>query len=741
MRPVVLSFVLALGACDCGSDPEVRECEIASDCPLGQICVDNTCESQPDAPDFDAAIDAPGDDAGCTSMIFCGSPPVCCDTGTECVDGACLPACPSGVRCGADSATCCGDSQVCVGDACVDPGDECVDSFDCPEGAFCEPTLERCLPQFDPVTCEREPVFGDFETVLEWSAETATTRPDCTHAISAAVVVDLDGDGSPEVLSNQACDSAWEVGILRAYRGTTGEEIWASSVETYGRISVGAADVKGDGNVIVVTITSATGADPNRAIAFDAMGNELWRSTDAGGNVVRIAGGNNAPTFADLDGDGSSEIIWGAAVLDADGVLIWERDTGGNEGTNDGYTGGISAVADIDMDGLVEIVAGRRAYERDGAAQWTAATPDGYPAIAQFDEDPQPEVALVASGNVYLLDGVDGSIEFGPVALPGGGRGGPPTIADFDGDGLPEIGVAGAGSYSVYDPDGDMPVLWSRTTQDVSSNATGSSVFDFEGDGSAEVVYQDECYIWVYRGSDGEVLLQIDSTSATIHEYPLVVDVDADGNSEIVAVANNRAPGIVTQCRAADAGWDGARQGVFVYGDARDQWVRTRRVWNQHAYHVTNVGADGTVPADEPANWETPGLNNYRQNAQGEGVFNAPDLEVGLEVALTGCPDNVTLRARVRNVGNLGVGAGVPVTFYNGPLAMPGAAIGTVMTMVDLLPGASTVVEIEAPLVGDPPSEFHVRVDDDAAGGSIVEECREDNNDSELGEVDCELLI
>lgn len=741
MRPVVLSFVLALGACDCGSDPEVRECEIASDCPLGQICVDNTCESQPDAPDFDAATDAPGDDAGCTSMIFCGSPPVCCDTGTECVDGTCLPACPSGVRCGADSATCCGDSQVCVGDACVDPGDECVDSFDCPEGAFCEPTLERCLPQFDPVTCEREPVFGDFETVLEWSAETATTRPDCTHAISAAVVVDLDGDGSPEVLSNQACDSAWEVGILRAYRGTTGEEIWASSVETYGRISVGAADVKGDGNVIVVTITSATGADPNRAIAFDAMGNELWRSTDAGGNVVRIAGGNNAPTFADLDGDGSAEIIWGAAVLDADGVLIWERDTGGNEGTNDGYTGGISAVADIDMDGLVEIVAGRRAYERDGAAQWTAATPDGYPAIAQFDEDPQPEVALVASGNVYLLDGADGSIEFGPVALPGGGRGGPPTIADFDGDGLPEIGVAGAGSYSVYDPDGDMPVLWSRTTQDVSSNATGSSVFDFEGDGSAEVVYQDECYIWVYRGSDGEVLLQIDSTSATIHEYPLVVDVDADGNSEIVAVANNRAPGIVTQCRAADAGWDGARQGVFVYGDARDQWVRTRRVWNQHAYHVTNVGADGTVPADEPANWETPGLNNYRQNAQGEGVFNAPDLEVGLEVALTGCPDDVTLRARVRNVGNLGVSAGVPVTFYNAPLAMPGAAIGTVMTTVDLLPGASTVVEIEAPLVGDPPFEFHVRVDDDAAGGSIVEECREDNNDSELGEVDCELLI
>ena len=694
----------------------------------------------PDAPDFDAAIDGPMDDAGCTSMVFCGSPPVCCAEGTECVDGACLAACPSGVRCGADATTCCEASQVCVGEMCADPGDACVDSFDCPEGAFCEPTLERCLPQFDPVTCEREPVFGDFETILEWSAETATTRPDCTHAISAAVVVDLDGDGAPEVLSNQACDSGWETGILRAYRGT-GEEIWAASVETYGRISVGAADVKGDGNVIAVTITSATGADPNRAIAFDAMGNEVWRSTNTDGSALRIAGANNAPSFADLDGDGSTEIVWGATVIDADGVFVWSSDTGGNEGTNDGYTGGISAVEDIDLDGLVDVVSGRRAYERDGTLKWTATTPDGYPAIAQFDEDPQPEIALVASGNVYLLDGVDGSIEFGPVALPGGGRGGPPTVADFDGDGLPEIGVAGAGSYSVYDPDGDMDVLWSRTTQDVSSNATGSSVFDFEGDGSAEVVYQDECYVWVYRGSDGTVLLQIDSTSATIHEYPLVVDVDADGNSEIVAVANNRSPTLVTQCQTADPAWDGAREGVFVYGDARDQWVRTRRVWNQHAYHVTNVAADGTVPRDEPHNWETPGLNNYRQNAQGEGVFNAPDLEVGLEVALTGCPDSVTLRARVRNVGNLGVSAGVPVTFYEGTLAMPGGVIGTVSTAVDLLPGASTLVEIEAPLVGDPPYEFHVRVDDDGAGASIVEECREDNNDSELGEVDCELLI
>ena len=713
--------------------------------------MDGRCERGVDAgPPTDAPpttdVETPPDAPTCASAIFCGSPPVCCETGTECVSGACLPECASGVRCGAD-ATCCGDGQVCVSGACTDPGDECVDSFDCPEDTFCEPTLDRCLPQFEPVTCEREPVFGAFETTLEWSFESAPdARPDCMHAISSAVVIDLDGDGQPELLTNMACDDSWERGVLRALRGDTGELLWTTSVETYGRISAAAADLRGDGNVVAITMTSASGTDPNRAIAFDADGFELWRSFDADGNAVRIAGGNNAPTIADLNGDGVSEVIWGAVVLDADGRLLWQRDRGGNEGTNSTYTGGIAAVADVDLDGTPDVVTGHRAYDHEGGETWHNDTiPDGYPAIAQFDEDAPPEVALVASGNVYLLDGMTGAVQWGPVAIPGGGIGGPPTIADFDGDGQPEIGVAGANSYSVYDPTGDADVLWSQPTLDASSNATGSSVFDFEGDGSAEVVYQDECHVRVYRGTDGMVLFEEESSSATIHEYPLVVDIDADGNSEIVAVANNRSPSLLGQCRdSAGADWDGGRAGVFVYGDARDQWVRTRRIWNQHAYHVTNVRADGTVPDVEPDNWTTPGLNNYRQNAQGEGVFNAPDLELGLEVALMGCPSMVQLRARVRNVGNLGVAAGVPVSFYRGSVASPGELLGTVTTAVDLLPGASTVVTLDAPIEGLGPFEFHAVADDDgtgAGGAGLVEECDEDNNAGGIADVDCNLLI
>jgi hypothetical protein len=305
-------------------------------------------------------------------------------------------------------------------------------------------------------------------------------------------------------------------------------------------------------------------------------------------------------------------------------------------------------------------------------------------------------------------------------------------VADFDADGRPEIGVAGGYAYSVYDlnrtgevivqPVGDTPptpgalfVRWSQVTQDLSSNATGSSVFDFQGDGAAEVVYADECFLRVYSGTDGTVQLELPSSSATIHEYPLVVDVDADGNSEILIVTNH-----LTACPHA------SRQGLFVYGDTNDEWVPTRRVWTQHSYHVSNATSDGNVPLTETNNWTTAGLNNYRQNVQGDGVFNAPDLTVELTVGLNLCGQGqLELRARVSNVGALGVLPGVDVSFFEGT-GGTGIALGTGVTTVSLLPGASTVVTlaVPAPTVS---TDYTVNVAGNSAS-LIVAECDPNNN-------------
>jgi hypothetical protein len=766
MRFFLLGALLLFSGCDCSGGGGVGDsCSTEADCNRGLECVDGRC-TMPDDVDGgrrDAGMNTERDAGpGCPSAVFCGTPPACCDLGEECVEGACLAACASGVRCGADLATCCGAAQVCVSNACVDPGEECTDSFECEDGSFCEPTLGRCLTQFDPVTCETEPVFGAFAVTEEWRVDEATAEPNCIHAITVPAIVDIDGDTIPEVVASFSCSGItsgdWRVAVLRAYRGTDGSHLWsatANDLRLWGRASIAAADLDGEpGAEIVGVQSSVDGVTPTyRLIAFNGDGTLLWLSTDTDGTTPYSLGSranNGAPTIADLDEDGSPEVIFGATVFNSDGVLQWRADLGAEQGSNGTYYGGIAAVADLDGAGHPEVITGNRAYRFDGTPFWTSPSePDGFPAIAQFDADPQPEVVIVSGGHVRYVDGLTGVLEWGPVQLtvpvPGTdpvGIGGPPTVADFDGDGRPEIGVAGASSYTVFDPDEADDILWSMPTQDRSSNTTGSSVFDFEGDGAAEVIYADECYMRVYSGRDGSVLLRIANSTATIHEYPLVADIDADGNSEIAIVANNRSSSLRTQCVTADSTWNGARAGIFVYGDARDQWMRTRRVWNQHAYHVTNVNADGTIPMIESDNWTAPDLNNYRQNAQGEGVFNAPDLKVlALEVSLLGCPENATLRARISNEGSLGVPAGVPVAFYRGATADPAMLIGVVTTTVPLLPGASTVVEIDAPLIGEPPFTFLAVADDDGAGAGIITECDEDDNGGAIGDVTCDILF
>ncbi len=731
-----------------------------------------------DAGDGDAeiAIDAGGPDADlCVGGTLCGLPVTCCTAGNECVDDRCLTTCDSGIRCGADLTTCCATGQVCLGQACVVPGAPCGDSYDCGPGFFCEPTLDQCLPQPDPLACELVPTFTDLMVTQEW-AYTAD------QIISIPVVANLDGAGGPEVVVNltQQDGAGFPGGRIMILDGATGAIVVPkiahnppTSYGSHGRSTIATGDVSGDAMPDVIYASRVDAAFKSLIVAIDRTGAVLWTSRDRNGTPHPFTIENAAITLANFDADPMAEIVIGATLLDHDGVVLWDQ--GGNGagptlGTNSSYTGGISAIADLDGDGKPEIVSGKNAWKVVWNAgppatatvtpYWTYAGADGYPAIADLDRDGDPEVVLTAASQIHVLDGRTGLLWCGrdptgllcvtpalrtqPIAIPGGAlsnRGGPPTIADFDADGRPEIAVAGGYSYSVYDlarPGEDLTgvvpppalgsifVKWTKATQDLSSNASGSSVFDFQGDGAAEVVYADECNVRVYSGTDGRVQLTIPNTTGTIHEYPLVVDVDGDGNSEIMVVAND-------SNAAADCPGVTPRRGLFVYGDALDQWVPTRRVWTQHAYHVTNATAVGNVPMVEADNWSQPGLNNYRQNVQGDGVFNAPDLSVELSIGLGLCDaGSIVLRARVTNTGALGVRPGVAVRFHRGTSAA-GPQIGNGVTTVPLLPGQSTVVTttIANP---DTPTDYFVTVD---APPGMVAECDETNNDDGTGGVTC----
>ncbi|HEX9288872.1 MAG TPA: VCBS repeat-containing protein, partial [Anaeromyxobacteraceae bacterium] len=270
------------------------------------------------------------------------------------------------------------------------------------------------------------------------------------------------------------------------------------------------------------------------------------------------------------------------------------------------------------------------------------------------------------------------------------------------------------------------------------SMVTGSSVFDFEHDGKAEVVYGDECYTRVYDGTTGSTLFESPNPSCTVHENPVIADVDKDGRAEIV-VATNSVCNI--QCP-----WGGhtssGKHGVTVYKDLRDHWVSTRSIWNQHAYHVTNVLDDASVPAVEPPNWTTgwfgEALNDFRMNPIGNGDFRAPDLQATqADVALdaTGCPGHLRLEVKVWNRGAVLVTSGVPVALYEGRAG--GKLLAVSHTAGAILPGGRGVVSLDVAPAPTTPIDLVIVLNDDGTGQGVVGECDTSNNTVVLSALYC----
>lgn len=667
----------------------------------------------------------------CESALLCGTPAVCCDVGAECFEGACVPPCSSGVRCGGDGSVCCTEGDVCLAGACATPGAGCTDSFDCPEGHFCEPTLAQCLPQPTGPLCELRPESIAFEPTVEWHWEGWSEDDRFRHVQSTPAIADVDGDGLPEVVTVAYRNTTNNMLVM--LNGEDGSENLMIPVSTYNvRWGTGAAvgNLDEDAELEIVFMTN-----DRTLVVIEHDGTEKWTADVSAGEK------QGYPAIANLDDDPEAEVLIGGKWFDNDGTLMQDK---GWLGCNGEWC--ITAAADFNDDGRLDIVSGNRIYDADGSVIWeNAGAPDGFVAVADLTRDGNPDVVTISSGNARVLDGTDGAVVFGPVAIPGSGTGGAPTVADFDGDGRPEFAAAGRGYYAVYDLDcfgdpvplefcatgRDDGILWAIEVQDYSSSVTGSSVFDFEGDGKAEVVYNDECHLYVLAGENGAELLKLANSSRTAAEYPLIVDVDADGNSEFIVPANDD-----------QIGRDGCAvgtHGLLAFGDTNDKWVRTRRVWNQHTYHVTNVEASGAIPAQENDSWAGNGLNNYRQNVQGEGVFNAPDLSVaGLSVNTRSCPSAIDIQAQIANTGSLGVSAGVPVGFYQGT-PPDGDILGFRQTSVALLPGQSETLVLEfTPDPGDVgPWDFYVTVDDEAAGLSLALECGEDNNQDTVGAAQC----
>ena len=554
--------------------------------------------------------------------------------------------------------------------------------------------------------CRFLPVPGRFRPIEEWHWKGDTVLPDFNQVVMAPVVIDLDLDGIPEVVfsSFDRDDRDGRRAVIRVVRGDSGEPVWTSDPDDgylHGMGSLAAGDLNGDGRPEIVGI-SVNGL---RVLAFDADGELYWTSGDPGRGI-----GHTSPNIVDLDHDGVPEIIASSFVFDADGNPLWS----GTLGRAANSYPSVPIVSDLDSDGDPEILAGHTAYRADGTVLWHRPDlTDGFNAVADFDLDQRPEVVLVTAGTVYLLRGIDGATIWGPSRMPAPltmNNGGPPVIADVDSDGLPEIGVAGGTHYVVFETDGSE--RWRMPIVDVTSNRTASSVFDFDGDGSSEIVMRDEHRLWIFDGRDGSVIWSTRTGSSTTVELPVIADVDADGNAEIVNPSNNFHVG--------------GNTGISVYGDADDNWVPTRAIWNQHSYHVTNVNDDGSIPRYESPSWAVE--NSYRTNvATGGGNDASPDISAGrLEARLS--DSSAHLIARIGNAGSITTPPNIRVAFYREPEGSSRELLGTVRIRERIQPGHWANIEVEVIGGIGAADRIIVAADDDGTGVSKNNECDETNN-------------
>ncbi len=539
----------------------------------------------------------------------------------------------------------------------------------------------------------------------------------------------------------------------------------ADEAGTWTGVSPAIGDVDHNGTMEILAVD-----DQSHVVLVDHEGTTLATSDLPIPSHTSTGGGwGGGLALADMNGDGNVEVAFGANVFEitkTNGTfsinLRFRGTTTKWGGAN--QNSALSYFANIDADPDLELIAGTVFYNYEcGSENMTCAGMntsvilDGYTALANLDNDPRPELVMVRkdatlgqSVSIYNIDdnGVL-ALAAGPMAgvTPGGNKfGGPPTIANFSnkdlagnptGDKLPEIGVAFYGHYEVFRPalDGSGDVvgidrLWATPSHDLSSSVTGSTVFDFEGDGVAEVVYNDECYLWVYDGEDGSWRYATQTTSFTGTEASLVVDVDSDGSAEIVMIGNDANPS-TWGCNNIKAGTDwrldevdpkgtyvrpgwvdpdgnltGTYRGLWVWRSANNSWVGTRSLWNQHSYSVSNVCGDegescpagstyGDIPSRRLDNWEVPYLNNARQNIQGEGVLDAPDPTVGVSFR---CGSTLEAVVGLKNVGRNPLPVGAEVALYGRDAAGTVTQIGTIKSNESVVyPGGAVELVYELP--------------------------------------------
>jgi hypothetical protein len=361
-------------------------------------------------------------------------------------------------------------------------------------------------------------------------------------------------------------------------------EPWASV--NYGSANWGGvtlADIDGNGQPDIVT-----GDHDGYVHVRRTDGSEIWRSPAVVSGCSRCNGAPTAidttPTVADIDGDGTPEILVGVGSIDKPnqpgGLVVFNRngskrwswygyDTHNqwNPGAGaDGFPESVRsapAVGDVDGDGRKDIVFGGmdlRFYvlNADSSVKGSFYHDDtifSSPALHDIDGNGSQEIFFGGDstpggpedwdGGVFrALSWQGGLVEMWKQRIPAFFQSSP-AIADIDGDGRWEV-VTGTSNvnrpggnavYAYHLSDGSPVAGWPVAT----SGPTYGSIAlgDLDGNGRPDVVASDlSGHIGAWTGNGGR-LWYVDPHAAgegggEIASSPIIADLDGDGRQDVV---------------------------------------------------------------------------------------------------------------------------------------------------------------------------------------------------------------
>ncbi len=444
-------------------------------------------------------------------------------------------------------------------------------------------------------------------------------------------IADVDRDGFGEIFVHA------DNGFVYCYRynGTTSTNVWTSNTPTTSELRSAIliiADINGDGHPIICALNKIYNA---------VTGVELLTLPEIiGQSDFANVGYTAMPVFADYDNDGILELAGGNKVYKlqisnysgttGNTAELWKTISG--NGTGDGVT----STADIDMDGFLDVVVVRNNY----MYAWKPYT--------GINSNP-----TLISACTY------------PSSYPGSRA----LLADVNNDGYPEIlfnYAVGMTAYR-YDPNSQsLQLMWQQQTSDL-GGATVMTAFDFNQDGSVEVVYRDESHMRIIDGVTGLNQAQFECLAPTDAESSIIVDLDRDGQAEII-----------TSHSTYDVDHDFHANLIVFHAPANTTWAPARYVWNQHAYNTVNVNNDLTIPTTNfnpataftgPDNIVRRPFNNFLQQATTLDQYGRPFAQL-MNLAITGEPsvefqnDVVVVEMEVCNTGGAPFAPPMHITVY-----------------------------------------------------------------------------